>query len=451
MLARLIHVTDFFKPMLDEIVFHGGKVGDYHVHLRQGELMQLVVPHLRASGVQRCLVMPNLEPPILCAADAVRYHAELQALAPNMEFMMTLYLTAKTSVALIKEAAKVRTSDGRRLVTGFKWYPKGATTKSEHGLSSYKQLSPEVFATMVDEDFVLHIHGEAICACRSGTIERARVMASVPKPHGPHAEDQATRDLATNQDVNGDQDGPQSTLDAEEAFLDTLREVVRLYPRLRIVLEHITTSAAARFIEQQSQPSRVACTITPHHLVLTLDDALGDPFSFCKPVPKFPRDRAALVQLLGRRLPHVFLGSDTAPHPLTDKIGLAGHQAYRPLPGIYHGPHVLPLLATLFEAHGLLDGLNDFVVTNGERFFGPSLLDKPLLRMDQEQQRLVDELCTTKGPTVDQKRLPRTIKLQRRPTRIPAVYEAQGTGLQVVPFWAGRELPWCLEEESDDR
>ncbi|DAA78180.1 TPA_exp: Uncharacterized protein A8136_5883 [Trichophyton benhamiae CBS 112371] len=213
-----------------------------HVHLRQDAMMQLVTPYIRKGGVDTVFVMPNLQPPVTTVAQAVEYRNKLQEIEPDVHYLMSLYLHDSITPDVIKEAAAAG-------ITGVKVYPQGVTTNSAAGVTSLEDFYP-VFEAMQEHDMVLNLHGE------------------VP-------------------DVD--------VMNAEEAFLPTLKGINERFPKLRIVLEHCTTSAAVETV--RSCGPTVAATITAHHLYLTVDDTV-DPLAFCKPIAKTPADRDALIRAI---------------------------------------------------------------------------------------------------------------------------------------------------------
>ncbi|MCJ1478390.1 hypothetical protein MMC13_007070 [Lambiella insularis] len=236
---------------------------DMHVHLRQGGMMELVVPQIRQGGVDTVFVMPNLEPPITTVAQALEYQSRLKAIEPNLYSSITPEVIAEAAAAGI---------------AGVKVYPQGVTTNSTSGVTSYEDFFP-VFEAMEKHDLVLNLHGEM--------------------PSGPIS------------DI--------TVLNAEEAFLPTLLGLHERFPKLRIVLEHCTTAAALAAVKACG-PS-VAATVTAHHLYLTVQDWCCDPFAFCKPVAKTPADRDALIRAVCSGDPKFFFGSDSAPHPMVAKRG----------------------------------------------------------------------------------------------------------------------------------
>ncbi|KAL1881472.1 hypothetical protein VTK73DRAFT_3534 [Phialemonium thermophilum] len=252
---------------------------DMHVHLRQGQLMELVVPEIRKGGVDTVYVMPNLQPPITTVAQALEYRSQLQSLEPGVQYLMSLYLHPSVTPEVIAEAAAAG-------IAGVKLYPQGVTTNSESGVAGdFLEAYSSVFAAMEKHDLVLNLHGEV--------------------PGSP----------------------PTDGTSLEEAFLPQLKKLHEMFPRLRVVLEHCSTAAALDAV-RSCGPS-VAGSITAHHLYLTGDVSEVDPLAFCKPIPKSPSDRDALLKAASSGDSKFFFGSDSAPHPLASKTG-------RPVPaGVY--------------------------------------------------------------------------------------------------------------------
>ncbi|PHH67849.1 hypothetical protein CDD80_475 [Ophiocordyceps camponoti-rufipedis] len=284
---------------------------DMHVHLRQGEMMALVTPLIRRGGVDT--VFPNLQPPITTVSQALRYRDELLAVEPNLHPSIT--------PEVIAEAAKAG-------ITGVKMYPQGVTTNSDSGIVSIDDYAA-VFAEMERRDLVLNLHGE---------------VATQPADH----------------------------VSLEVAFLPVLHRLHRDYPRLRIVLEHCSTAEALDAV-RACGPS-VAATITAHHLYLTGEMSDADPLCFCKPIPKTPADRDALIRAVCSGDAKFFFGSDSAPHPLSTKTGTQKVPA-----GVFTQPFATQLvLLALEEAveRGVIDEsdvtqekLELFLSRAGRRFY----------------------------------------------------------------------------------
>lgn len=286
---------------------------DLHIHLREGEVMRQIVPEIRKGGCNRVLVMPNLEVPLTSYDQLKAYREDLLGCGEEVTFLMTLFLSPKIELA---ELARCQEELG---LVGLKSYPQGVTTNSKDGVLDYREYFP-IFAEMQKLGLILHIHGELPGAC---------------------------------------------VMQAEEMFLNQLEIIIAEFPNLRIVLEHITTQAAVEFIRKQ--PANVGATITAHHLVLSIDDVVGQNMNFCKPVAKLHEDRRALQEAAFSGNPKFFFGSDSAPHPFYKKQTQVDHCCAA---GIYTTPIALPLLAHIFEAHGCLDKLQPFVSVYGPQFFG---------------------------------------------------------------------------------
>lgn len=208
-----------------------------------------------------------------------------------------------------------------------------------------------------------------------------------------------------------------SILNAEIHFLEHLRKLATAFPKLRIVLEHATTSAAVKTVA--SLPSNVACTITAHHLYLTIDEVAPQPHHFCKPLAKEPKDRKALQDAIKSGNEKFFLGSDSAPHPLsskapalTDKGAVSACAA-----GVYTSPILIPLVATLLESFGALDKLEGFVSGHGRKFYGEPAKEGQELRL----RRTKEDEGFVKGTF-------------------------RGDGVEVMPFWAGKRLGWEIAQ-----
>ncbi|KAG0130449.1 hypothetical protein HOY82DRAFT_371602 [Tuber indicum] len=288
---------------------------DFHTHLREGDMMRVVVPTIKKGGVSLVYVMPNLVPPITTVPQALSYHSGLADLEPSVTFLMTLYLCPAITPAVIEHAASTKR------IIGVKSYPKGLTTNSEAGVVSYEEYYP-VFAAMEKHDLVLNLHGES-----------------------PSSE-------------------TTTILNAEETFLPTLLDLHARFPKLRIVLEHCTTAAAVEAVRKCGDT--VAATITAHHLFLTIDQWADNPHCFCKPVAKLPSDRAALVEAATSGDAKFFLGTDSAPHPREMKIGAKNG---RTAAGVFTQPYAVQFVAEAFDKVGKLDMLRGFVCDFGRRFY----------------------------------------------------------------------------------
>lgn len=287
---------------------------DFHIHLRQG-LPLTTYTRDAVLSFGRVLVMPNTRPPVRIPMEVEKYRARILAAsrgAVGFEPLMSFYVDSAMGETEVAALA------GAGVVAG-KLYPQGATTNSQEGVSDIERAFP-VFESMEERDIVLCIHGE---------IPDAFV------------------------------------LDREAAFLPKLEAIVQRFPKLRVVLEHVTSAEAVKLVK--SMPANVAATITVHHLMFTLDDVIGGfirPHHFCKPVAKRYEDRDALREAAFSGDTNFFFGSDSAPHPVSAKECDCG------CAGVYSAPTAMPLLIALFEEHSDLQSLVAFTAQNGARFYG---------------------------------------------------------------------------------
>ncbi|KAF3347580.1 hypothetical protein VD0002_g7507 [Verticillium dahliae] len=298
---------------------------DFHVHLRDGDMSRAVVPTIRDGGVDTVYVMPNLIPPVTTVAQALAYKERLQAIDNSVNYLMTLFLDESITPEVVRAAKKAG-------IAGIKSYPKGTTTNSSGGVVSYEPYDA-TFAAMEEVGLVLNIHGE------------------VPNN--------------TQKDV--------SVMNAESKFLPTLLEVHAKFPKLRIVLEHVTTADACEAV--RSCGPTVAGTITAHHLSLVIDQAVGDVFCYCKPVAKSPEDRRALLNALVTSNGKFFLGTDSAPHDISAKKGKGSAAA-----GVFTQPHASQYILTALEEGIAREDIKDEQVTEevlrgflsewGRKFYG---------------------------------------------------------------------------------
>lgn len=332
---------------------------DWHVHLRDGEMLADTVPAAtRQFG--RGVVMPNLRPPVTTVKQAEGYRARILGARPpgnTWDPLMTLYLTDNTRVD------ELRAAKHSGIIHGVKYYPAGATTNSDSGVTALDEVFP-LLEEMQALDLPLLLHGEVI-----------------------------------DPDVD--------IFDREAIFIDRhLAPLVKNFPALRLVLEHITTREAAQFIA--AAPPHVAATITPHHLLFNRNDLLAGgirPHFYCLPVLKRDNHRQALVAAATSGSNHFFLGTDSAPHPRLLKEAACG------CAGCYSHHAALELYAMAFDRAGALDRLEGFASHHGADFY----------------------------------RLPRntaSVTLQRTPWRVPETLRL-GTDV-LVPLAAGDTLPWHM-------
>jgi len=330
---------------------------DWHLHLRDGEAMRSVVA-ATARVFGRAVVMPNLKPPVTTVAAAAEYRERIAAALPagsRFAPLMTLYLTDHTSPAQI---AAARASG---FVIGVKYYPAGATTHSESGVTDLARVWP-VLEAMQKQSLPLLLHGEVT-------------------------------------------DAGVDIFDRERVFVETsLSRIVRDFPTLRIVLEHITTREAAQFVADA--PAHVGATITPQHLLWSRNAMLAGfmrPHLYCMPILKRESHRQAIVAAAITGNPKFFLGTDSAPHAKGAKEAACG------CAGCFSAPAALELYAEAFEDADALGHLEAFASFHGADFYG--------------LPRNVD-----------------TVELRREAWRVPGKY-AFGEH-DVVPLRAGEELRW---------
>jgi len=291
---------------------------DWHVHLRDGPELASVAG-ATARQFARAIVMPNLKPPVLDVAAATAYRERILAALPrgsDFQPLMTLYLTDETPDSAIVEAKD------SAAVKAVKYYPARATTNSASGVTDIRRCDA-VLEAMQYYGMPLLVHGEV-----------------------------------TDPGVDA--------FDREAAFLErVLAPLVARFPRLKVVLEHVTTREGVEFVERAS--ANVGATITAHHLLLNRN-ALFDgglrPHHYCLPVLKGEAHRAALVRAATSGNPKFFLGTDTAPHARAAKECECGAG------GIYSAPAALELYAEAFEAAGALDRLEAFAAHHGADFYG---------------------------------------------------------------------------------
>jgi dihydroorotase len=298
---------------------------DLHLHLREQEMLTLVAP-FSAAQFAGGVVMPNLVQPVDSLERLRHYRQQILTACGDEPFtpLMTLFFRDYSREELL--AAKDE-------IIGLKLYPAGITTQSEGGVQDFDRIGDTV-ALLEELDIPLLVHGET-----GGFV-----------------------------------------MDREEEFLTVYQWLAENFPRLRLVMEHITTAAAVEFLQRYDN---VAATVTLHHLMITLDDVAGgllQPDLFCKPIAKTPRDREALCQAVFAGHPRLFFGSDSAPHPRHKKecCGCAA--------GVFSAPVALPMLAQLFAANNCLERLQPFVADLGRGFYRLNLHPKKVVLEDQPWQ-----------------------------------------------------------------
>jgi dihydroorotase len=304
---------------------------DWHIHFRDGAAMQSVLPDT-ARVFGRAIAMPNLKPPVTTTLLADEYRARLLAAVPAdvaFEPLMTLYLTDNTT------PDEIRRAKASGFVHAVKYYPAGATTNSDSGVTDLVRAYPAI-AAMEEVGMPLLLHGEVVDA-----------------------------------DID--------VFDREAVFIERhLTRLLRDFPALRIVLEHITTRQAADFVA--SAPANVAATITVHHLLYNRNAMFRGgirPHFYCLPILKRESHRQALVAAAISGNPKFFLGTDSAPHAVGAKESSCG------CAGIYTAHAAIELYAEVFEDAGALDRLEAFASFHGADFYGlPRHADTLTLRRE---------------------------------------------------------------------
>ncbi len=291
---------------------------DFHLHVRNGAILKMVLPHT-ARQFARAIIMPNLKPPVTTVTQALAYRNEILQVIPegvNFTPLMTLYLTAATTLEEIKRATECEH------VYAFKLYPAGATTNSDAGVADVTKIYP-LFAALEKHDLPLLIHGEV-------TDENCDIF------------------------------------DRERVFIERyLLDIVKNFPSLRIVLEHATTKEAVEFVESAS--NKIAATITPQHLLFNRNAILAGgikPHFYCLPILKREQHRQALIKAATSGNSKFFLGTDSAPHLTHLKENACG------CAGCYSAFAALELYAQAFEDANALDKLEGFASFYGADFYG---------------------------------------------------------------------------------
>lgn len=334
---------------------------DWHAHFRTGAMLKLVAPH-HARVFGRAIAMPNLVPPVTTAAMAREYEKEFSGLG-RFKPLLTCYLTDTT------HADDLAAGFAEEIFTAAKLYPAHATTNSAHGVADIKKIYP-VLERMQKIGMPLLIHGEVT-------------------------------------------DPAIDIFDREKTFIDRiLAPLLRDFPSLKIVMEHITTADAVAFIDAQNgrpENIRLGATITAHHLLLNRNDMLVGgirPHYYCLPILKRAQHQAALRAAATSGKPWFFLGTDSAPHAQDKKETACG------CAGVYTGHAALELYTEVFDEEGALDQLENFASINGAKFYG--------LPVNED-----------------------TVTLIKRPQTVPPNFTASD-GTSLIPFRAGETVAWSI-------
>ncbi|OGV27672.1 MAG: dihydroorotase [Legionellales bacterium RIFCSPHIGHO2_12_FULL_37_14] len=332
---------------------------DWHVHLRDKDCLPDTV-QATAFSFLRALAMPNLAQPVTTIDDLLQYRERIIKATPkSAQFLpyMTLYLNDQTTAETLNQAKKFD------FILGAKLYPQHATTNSALGAANILDLYP-LFEVMQTNDLVLQVHGE---------------------------------------DVTAD------IFDKEERFINNfLKPICKQFPRLRVVLEHISTKAAIDFVTNTK--ANIAATITPHHLLYNRNDLLNQgikPHLYCLPILKRREDQAALRLAATSGNPKFFAGTDSAPHAKNEKESNCG------CAGIFSSPYAVAIYAQIFEDLNKLDYLEAFLSKFGAEFYN--------LPLNQQ-----------------------TLTLAKRSQTIP--FELPFGKNKVVPIAAGESIAWSIYE-----
>ena len=308
---------------------------DWHLHLRDGAMLRAVLPET-TRHFARAIIMPNLVPPVVTAADARAYRDRITAALPDgADFtpLMTLYLTEET------DPEDVTAAHASGLISAVKLYPAGATTNSASGVQDFARIAP-VLEKMAEIGLPLCVHGEV-----------------------------------TDPDID--------IFDREAVFIDRVLDPLRrATPGLRVVMEHVTTAQGVDYV--RSQPENMAATITTHHLVINRNHILAGgirPHYYCLPVAKREEHRLALRAAATSGDARFFLGTDSAPHTDPAKLQACG------CAGCFTAPNTMSILAHVFEDEGALARLESFTSLNGPAFYGlaPNAARITLTRGDSVQ------------------------------------------------------------------
>ncbi len=321
-----------------------------HLHLRDGEMLRNIARE-SAHTFSGAVIMPNLVPPVSSREEVIAYRDRIMEAIGDEHF--TPYMTLFFKPDYDREFLGALRDE----ITAIKLYPAGITTNSEGGVSGFDvEGLRTALEAMSDLDIPLCIHGE----------------------------------------TNG------FVMDREAEFVSIYEKLATAFPRLKIIMEHITTKESVAALDRFEN---LYATITLHHLILTLDDVAGgmlQPHLFCKPIAKRPEDREALLKVALEAHPKVMFGSDSAPHPKHAK------EACGCAAGVFTAPIALQMLTELFETHDALENLQAFLSGNARKIYGITPLRKEIL-------------------------------LEKRPFTVPAEYNG------VVPMYAGEEIAYSIK------
>ena len=317
---------------------------DAHLHLRDGVLLQTVLPYTQRH-FQGGIVMPNLQPPIDDVPGCAAYRRRILDRGKHFTPWMTLYLTERLSALTVEQTSHTP------FICGIKLYPQGVTTNSAQGVADIVGMYP-IFEAMQKHQVVLLIHPE---------------------------------DSAREVDA----------FDREKYFIDRYMLDLRAhFPELKIVLEHITTPTAIDYVKANGP--QVASTITPHHLWFSRNALFEKgirPHLYCRPLLQRERHRQALVKAATSGLPCFFLGTDSAPHTHYQKETDCG------CAGIFNAPNAIEAYATIFDEEGTLDRLESFSSAYAARFYQIPLSTEKI-QLCLSRHRVVEYVASKEGKIV---------------------------------------------------
>ncbi len=328
--------------MTDRITIR--KPDDWHLHIRDGEMLKACLPYT-AAKFARAICMPNLLPPVRTTADGIAYRERILAALPQgstFKPLITCYLTDDTDPDDVEMGFK------EGVFTGVKLYPANATTNSAAGVTDYQKIEP-VLARMEKIGMRFLIHGE---------------------------------------DVDPEVD----VFDREAVFIERkLIPMTKKFPGLKIILEHLSSKIGVDYI--RSAAPQVGASITPYHLELNRTDWLGwgnRPYMYCMPVIKTEADRLALRDAATSGDPCFFLGTDSAPHPVSRKLDVIGAA------GLFNSPVAIESYTKTFEEEGALDKLEAFASLNGPAHYGLPPNDETITL--EKKSWVVPEEMKVEGP-----------------------------------------------------
>ena len=325
---------------------------DMHLHLRDNDMLNLVAP-LTSRDFCAAIIMPNLVPPISTKEAVIAYKQRIIKAIGNDKFnpMMTLFFKPYTREFL---------EDIKDEISAIKLYPAGITTNSEGGVESIDTIALAPTLTAMSElNIPLCIHGE----------------------------------------TNG------FVMDRESEFMNVYEELAIAFPKLKIIMEHITTKDAVEMVQKYDN---LYATITIQHLLITLDDVAGGmlkPHLFCKPIAKRYEDRDALQKIALSGNPKIMFGSDSAPHPKSAKenCGCAA--------GVFTSPIAIQLITQLFDENNSLENLQKFLSDNAQKIYNFIPINK-------------------------------SITLKKKSFKVPEKYATDKE--EVVPMFAGETIAWSI-------